>query len=319
MATTLSSPWSKLTGAQQTMSSWAQVIESYDAVPAAYREECRKILGDRSVFPYVVFAPTIAGLEHKSVDHLLCDVDDTFYILERAGNQVVTTGYPWKTIHDFELGIILLYSWLTLCGETKERTTAVSTVAFNTATLRHLTPFLDKMRPAPTGTDEMELVAERAKLNYLGAVNYKFMNYARESLVHGEQVIQAVWQPEIRTRQANLFGLPLYRTRSMAHLTLLTNKEIILIRDDERSRENRGIRYGGVWQYIPLHHVVSVSLAEPTPEFLTCSLHLSSGARHDRVFATARRRELETLIVEIERFSAWIQGLTKSYRTLTIA
>jgi hypothetical protein len=71
-------------------------------------------------------------------------------------------------------------------------------IPFNTATGRHLAPFVNKMQPAPTGVDKTGWRAELAKLDYLAAASFKFMNYARKSLVRGEKVIQTVWQPPIR-------------------------------------------------------------------------------------------------------------------------
>ncbi len=290
-----------LTGARQTMLSWARVIESYDAIPEIYQGSCEMLLRDNQAFPYLVLTPALDGIRRKTTEKLICEVNDSLYVLERVGQRIITTAYPLKTIRDIETGSILLYSWITLSGVTSEGVVASSTIEFNTATGRHLAPFLNKIRPAFSGADQVALSAEQAKFDYLALASFKFMNFARESLVCGEQVIHSVWQPEIRKPIATLFGWSFYRTLSTAHLTILTDKEVILIWEDERSTGNRGVRYGGVWRYIPLRHIISVSLAEPANNLLTLSLHLSPDARLDTVFAVSNQRELEHFRNEIKQ------------------
>ena len=118
------------------------------------------------------------------------------------------------------------------------------------------------------------------------------MNFACESLVPGEMVLQTLWQPELRQRAAAAFGLPIYRTVLLAHLTILTDKELILIWDDERTARKAGKQYGGVWRYVPLRHFVSASWGERDDGFLTLSLGLTSDGRIERVFAAASRDNL---------------------------
>jgi len=99
---------------------------------------------------------------------------------------------------------------MTVSGVTSEGVAASSTVEFNTSTSRHFAPFLDKIRPPFNGTDETALSAERAKFDYLSLTSFKFMNFARESLVCGEQVI---YSSAARNPQpiATLFGWSFYR------------------------------------------------------------------------------------------------------------
>jgi hypothetical protein len=300
MSRDLNSPAAPLTGTRQTMMSWARVLRSYDEIPAVYREVIRPLVEGRSVFPYLVFAPVMSGTRHKDSEKLLCDVDDTFYVVERASGRLTTTGYPWRTARDIEFGNILLYSWITLSGLTMAGVAAATTVVFNLATQRYFAPFINKLRPAPAGADLGSVKAEQAKLDALASASFKFMSFAGESLVPGQKVRQMVWQPELRQPAASVLGITLYRTVSLAHLTLLTDQELILIWDDERSVKKASIRYGGVWRYIPLRHLVSAALNEAADGLLTLSLGLTSNGRVDRVFAATCRGELEQLQRDIE-------------------
>lgn len=297
---------SGLTGARQTRMSWARIIESFDAIPKIYQESCRGLLENAWPFPYIVFAPVVpaaitVGTRYRTSDKLLCEIDRVLYMWEHVGGQIVVTDYPLEAISFLEVGKILLYSWFTVSGSTSAGKASSTTIEFNTATLRHIAPFLDNMRPASNHMGDASYQAEKDKFDGLESVDFKFMNYARDSLVHGEQVIYAVWQPKIRKQLISLFGFPIYRTISLAHLTILTDKEVIFIGDDKRSVENRGVRYGGIWQYIPLQHITSVSLAKRGEDLLTLSLTLSTGEqRLEKVFTASNHQEMERFRNDLE-------------------
>jgi len=175
MSTDVNSNLSPLTGTRQTMMTWARVIRTCDEVPEIYQETCQQLVGTRPVFPYMVLAPVMAGTRHKDSEKLLCEVDDTFYVLERLGGRVTTLGYPWRTARDLEFGNILLYSWITLNGLTTDGVASASTIVFNLATQRHFAPFIVGCaprwwRPArPGGRRRL------AKFEALAATSYKYM------------------------------------------------------------------------------------------------------------------------------------------------
>ncbi len=183
----MNQPTAVLTGARQTMMTWAKVARSLDEVPDAFREACGALVGSRPVFPYVVFAPSMGGTRHRNADRLLCDVDDTLYIFERVGQRLITTGYPWPATRDIEYGNSLLYSWITLSGRTTQGVDETSTVTFNLATARYFRPFIDKVRPTPAPADAAKLRAsgQQAKFDSLAKASFKFASFARESLAPG--------------------------------------------------------------------------------------------------------------------------------------
>ena len=225
---------------------------------------------------------------------MVCDLNDAIHILERTGNKVVTKSYPYQAIRAVEVGNVLLNSWITISGVTSEGVASSSTIEFSAATgERYFAVFLNKMRPIPQGADNAELNAEKDKFNYLSALNFKFMNYAQNSLVRGENVIQIILQPEIREIAGTLFGWTLYRTLSPTHLTILTDKELILIQDDERAKDVRGARYGGIWHYLPLQSIISVSLTEPANDLLTLVVNLTPDETRQQIFEVSNKPELE--------------------------
>jgi hypothetical protein len=292
------------TEAERTMSSWASVIESYTAVPQPFKNECQPLLESLHPFPHTIFAPVIPGFQRKASQHLICAVETAIYVWERIGSQITTTIYPLETVNMVEVGHILLYSWFAIRGVTSEGEPVSSTIPFNTVTTRYFEQFVNRIRPAVKGINAVEWEKEKDKFNYLKDASYKFMNYARKSLLPGEGIIQTVWQPKISQPILTLFGRSLYRTLSLAHLAVLTDQEVIFVGDDPRLIEARGEQHGAIWQYVRLRRIASVSVSEEAHGLLTLSLTLSPGShRLEKRFAVSQKQvliqfqhTLETLI-----------------------
>lgn len=287
---------SSLTGARQTMSSWAKVVEGWEDVPEVFRKPFSVVAGERSNLPYTVFAPIIVDASvkitgRKSTEKLLCELGETIYVWERSGDEVVMAAYPVKAISDLEVGEILLYSWLAIGGVTEDGMLRSSLIEFNQSTARHFGPFLKRLRPEPKDVKERERNAEEAKLNYLGLTNLKFRNFALESLVSGEKIVQTLWQPTIAQPIVRVGGHALWRTIvSLQHLVMLTDQELIIIQDDERSKEIRGVRYGGKRQYIALRHIRAVELEDDGGDLLRLKLTLAPGGQQMAILLSASKK-----------------------------
>lgn len=286
----------QLTGARQTMSTWARVIDSIQDVPAIYRYPYQKLIGGRDSMPYTVLAPAQGGPRNrKPAERLLFEIDGTFYVLERADSQVVIAGFGYADISSLEVGNILLYSWFSIHGRTISGADATMTIEFNEATLRHFEPFFRKMRPAPDHTSAVDLAAEHAKFDGLSVANFKLANFARESLRPGARVLQAIYQPANRQRLATVFGHSIYRTVFLDHLTVLTGQEMILLGDAEGIAENKRSKYGGVQRYLPLRSLTAVAVEERSESLTSCTFQVSPEIRVERLFDASRRAEIEKL------------------------
>jgi hypothetical protein len=308
------------TGARQTMSSWSKIIEAPDAVPEVYRSSFNTVLGHEPTMPYTVFAPAIAGLRHRTTEKLLCEAHGTIYVWERVGNRVALAAYPTETISDLEMGEILLFSWITIGGVTQAGEVSATTIEFNTATSRHYAHFVSLLRPAPDQRAGLTLDVEQAKFNRLAAEDFKFGGFACSSLVEGEQVRQIVWQPKIRKALTRLGKFTFYRTLSLPHVVILTDKELIVIQDDERTRESRGVRYGGKWRYVALKHIDAVALSAQGDDILTLSLTLAPGGRQlESIFAASRKEQIARLQASLENISEAAKDFDRSVVTSTPA
>ncbi len=287
-----------MTGGEQTRLSWARAIRSRADLPQFYHGFMDELLAGRA-FPYAVLTPTFAGFMRRELERLIFSLERDLYVLERSRQRLNTTRYALADIHYVELGAILLYGWLKISGPADGKL-ITSTLRFNVVNDQLLTPFIEQIRPAARRPDAVDLPTEQRKFDYLLNENFKFMNYARRSLLPGECVIQPLLQPEIRATLITLLGRSWSRTVATAHIHILTDTEWIIIRDDEHSPIGHGqVRYGGIWTYVPLDRITSVSLSTRHDERLTLTLHFSHDDRLDSVFAPSNREAVAAFLKQV--------------------
>jgi hypothetical protein len=285
-----------LTGARQTMTAWSKVIESREDIPTVYKTYFDKEFSDTQLFPHVILTPALDKSPRKTTEKLICDTHDALYVFERIGNQIDAKCYPYPDIFGSESGIVLLDSWLTVHGRTRQGETATSKIEVNTTSLRYFTSIQRKLRPSLHTIDKTGFKAEKDKFGSLSTVNFKFMNYGIESLIPGETVLQILLQPEIRQSLFTIFAKTFYRNVSPAHLTILTDQELIVLQDvQQQNKESKMSHYGGIWQYIPLRCIESITLSEAARDRLTLSIHCQPGRTIEKLFEASKRAELEQL------------------------
>ena len=171
-----------------------------------------------------------------------------------------------------------------------------------------LAPIIEKIRPATGDLGDADRSLELAKFDYLARLNFKFMSYGRHSILPGEKVIHTVLQPEIREKIFTALGWSFSRIISTAHISILTDRELILIRDEEQSQWSRDARYGGTRSYIPLNKITSVSLTRREHDLLALSIHLPGNDPIVSLFSTSNERELDLFL---DRLESLAPGVTR--------
>jgi hypothetical protein len=242
----------------------------------------------------MVLTPSYEGFFRRTTEKLICAIGCEIYILERSGNTYEAQCYPLEGISYVEVRTILLDSRIKISGVTRQGVPASSTIKFNSITDYLFTPILDRIRLDTVDCKDAAQSSELEKFDHWGRLNYKFMNYAKRSLVAGEKVIQAILQPEIRASVLTVLGKTYYRTISPTHISILTDRELILIR--EEVRENGDDKYGGIWDYIPLNKIVNLSLSEKDSSLLVLSIHLPDNARLETLYQASAKREVHQLL-----------------------
>jgi hypothetical protein len=279
---------------EQTRLSWAKTIESINAVPQAYKGFFEPFLAAGREFPYTILGPTFEGFMHRANERLICDLGSEIYVLEKSGNTYATHCYPLEKISYVELRSVLLDAYIKISGVTKDGSHASSSIRFNAVTDYLFTPIVEKIRRTTMGPIELAPASKPEQFEHLLRVNYKFMNYGRHSLLAGEKVLHSILQPEIRNPALKLLGITVYRTIFPTHMSILTDGELILIR--EIARQQGGDRYGGIWNFIPLNKIVSLSLGERGSNLLVLSIHLPEKEHLEYLFQASARQEIDQLL-----------------------
>ncbi len=289
-----------LTGEKQTREAWTRNIESYDEIPEIYRGAFNRLVPDHTQFPYTLLAPSLVKSLDRTTEKLIIDARGLLYVLEWNGSQVVEHSYPYQSIFSIELGNVLLSSWLTMYGLDGGGAASVLTIDFNTSTFPFYATLVDKIRLAKTGQSRTEFETEKDKFDYLSQSSFKLMNYGRESLICGERVIRILLQTEIKQPRWAILENRFERTVSPAHLTVLTDLELILIQDVSHERKASHAKYGGVWQYIPLRSIKAVAWHESENGWLTLLVTISPDKTIEKLFDPCHRNEIEQLCAEIQ-------------------
>lgn len=284
-----------LSAADQTMRSWAMRLHGHDEVPEVYRDFFTGLALEPGVFPYTVLTPSYEGYFARFTPRLICLAGSDIVVVEHWRRELEVTRFPCADINYIEAGNMLLKSWLKISGVT-EAGLVVSSCRFSAVTQPFLDPFIEKARAITPPSASTDFEAERAKFAYLFKVHFKFMNYARRSILPGEQVIASLVQQEIRSRVLKTF----YRTITPAHISILTDRELILITEDKEKFSLAGSPYGGIWRYIPLRRIAAVSLAERDEHTLTLSIQMPQGDQLSSIFAKANQAEVEALVGQLK-------------------
>lgn len=242
------------------MDSWARPVQSAADFPDIFREALQAVLSAEEPFRRMIFAPADKwGLRKKTDPKLVFIHRDSFYFLEKVKKEIRSACFPLDNLLFIQYGTILLYSWLKISGLIDGRV-VTRMIEFNSVMRDLFKDLVTEVRHSIVESDQVVCRSERKtdpdelkKFDGLGASDYKFMNYAKMSLLPGEQVIHFIHQPLYRRKRYRFFSY----TAIFPHLHILTDKELIIINDEARKDQ---ARYGGIWTYIPLRKVVDLRL-----------------------------------------------------------
>lgn len=291
---------SLLSATEQTMLSWAKAVESHEEVPQVYRASFEALVGAASKFPYTVLTPSYAGFIRRAKEKLVSCVDGKVYVLEEARGDITSTCYPIRDISYVEVGAVLLQSWVKIRGVASDGVLTSSELKFNTVTDHLFTPIVERIRRAADRSDGADMDVERSKFNHLSRLNLKLTNYARRSVMPGERVVHFILQQEVRAEVFRLLGRSLFRTISAPHMSILTDRELILIRDGAGRQWGKGTKYGGVWHCISLEKIASISLTDGDDNLLVMSVFLPGNDHMDALFSASNRREVDLLLTRFQ-------------------
>jgi hypothetical protein len=297
-----------LTAAEQTRLSWAKQLETPLDIPPVYAGRVTALADQAGIFPYCVLTPSYAGFLTHGTERLLCCPAGEIHVLEQVNGELSDTIYAQTAIDLMEFGTVLLKGWLKIVGTDSTGRHVVTMLKFNTVTDYLFTPILQQWRRAQGEQGTAVLAHEQAKFDYLTPDHYKFMSIARRVILPGDRVLAAIMQPELRTPLATLFGHAYTRFHAPACLVILTDRELIIAAEEDRSWWDSGSRYGSISTYIPLRKIADIAARALPDGSWQCTLQLFSGEQRQLDFTAAQTPDLARLINSLPAGIASISG-----------
>ncbi len=289
-----------MSAAEQTRLSWAQLIRSREEVPPAYRSffDARPA---GEAFPHAVLTPTFAGFRRREIEKLVCCLDDQLIVLEKTSGEPKCTAFPVNDLNYVEVGGVLLKGWVKLQGRANDASDLKTiTLRYNVVTDRLFAPFIERIRGTSHHPIAILRDSELDKLDDISGLSFKFRNYARHSLLPGDRIIAVLAQAEVRRPVIRIGRWTYQRTIIIAHVLMLTDRELIIMRDDPESPQSfDGTRYGGVWDYLPLSKIERITWRKKDADVLSVTLELPLGDQIETLFAADRHTDVEQFLTEL--------------------
>jgi hypothetical protein len=292
--------WYSYTSSTETKRTWAKCIKSYEEIPKEFLPAFPEY---KDQFPNTVFIPEDRfSLFHKRNKKIICVYEDHFVLLENLRNEFKTFAIKFSDVLYLERGRILLKSWLkiiTLSG--------IHFIRFNTTNDYLFVPVIEKIRQGMCGSptndavfgEDKEDTQELSEFDYLKTVNFKYMNYGRKSIRPDDIVIGIVYQPGRCIQEINFLNKTLFRRNTTDHLTILTEEELILIKEGNRIKTDKEINYGGVITYIPrcqIHDISFISNPENSHIIMEISLPENNRLSSEFSFTNEELKQMRNIL-----------------------
>ncbi|HML34733.1 MULTISPECIES: hypothetical protein [Sporomusa] len=232
---------------------WARQLIAWEEIPGLFRPF---VPADR-LPPYLIYSPPDGWGSCKVNARLTMLCDKKISVLENTVDGVQVSEWLLDDLDYVEQGAVHLYSWLRLSGVAVGRP-AVVQVEYNAVAAALFTQVVQAVRQTWGGASREVRGEGQEALESLAAIDYRFLNYAKECVLPGERVFTTVYQPEL-TIPRFLFSR---RRLTAAYVCVLTDRELIFV-SDAGSGGSMG-RYGVVRRYIPLAKIKEWQLEPAT-------------------------------------------------------
>lgn len=278
----------------EEQSTEAKVMESYDDVPEIYREFFQSHPPRGQAFPYAVLTPTYEMSDGWVTGKLLCAIDHTLYVLEETEAGVIKVCYPIDEINYVEVTHGPSDLFVKIDGVNNLGIPTSSVFGCSNTSKIIFTPLFQRIRLRIVSLNEKAPSRRLERLDRWNELQSEVMDMARHCLLPGETVVHAILQPEIR---GSLFSNPeggFRRVKSPTHTCILTDKELVLIREDpSRGRKDT---CDTICNFIPLDKIDSLSVNRDNGSTLSVSFRLSNGDSFNPLFDVSLENEVNQFL-----------------------
>jgi len=278
---------------QNTMSQWPIMVKRPEQIPDSFCEALDTKFG--ASWPYSVFIPPSKWDADGKRPKVFSMLDDGLVYFEDMKTEVKQLFYPYKDVLYVEIGRMLLSSWMTIHGMVNGQYRQ-STVSYNTVREDLFDPIIKRIREQISPEEALLEGHNGERLSDLKQLDLKFLNYTKEALLPGEKIINIIFQPGVQEDNNRKMGtLP-----DHTHAVVLTDNELILIKEDNHRYQNVHSNYGVVKDFIPLNHVKDLR-AEEVNSSLRMRVQVEDQDDLDRVFTGDQSDKISKLIDKFKR------------------
>lgn len=288
-------------GSVETFNTWASRISSEGELPDEFRLPFRALRLAADVFPLVLFSPLFKCDGFENPPKLLVIADDQIICLERLRNAVVKVELRADEVHSVEWGTVLLDSWIRFLGQ-RERGPASIRVDFNTASRDLFLPVLEEYRRKHYEGSEDACDHDPAPFDGLNRIDFKFMNYARQTLRPGVEVRHHCLQGAVSNKILGVFET----LKIPASMLIATQKELIVIREGDGEVVGR---YGGIWDYVLLDRIRRIRIQRPAArDVLQLEIQLPGDSSLACEYLPEKEREIRDFVDAVRKAQPGIGG-----------
>lgn len=220
-----------------TMDNWVKEITDLSILSKDFSDEIQKIINENiENNPLIIKVP-----ENKNNNSFLLCFDSSLNFISKVDNKIISNEIKFNEINFIKLTIILLHSSFEVNSSNNE-----IKIDFNTSSEDLFHKIIDKIRKFQNKELKKDLVFH--KLDYLKDLNLKLYNYSKYALKYHDKIVDTVYQ--------NYDS----RSNSESNLTILSNNELIFIKETDEETKPKSSLYGGTWVYMPLNKISDISI-----------------------------------------------------------
>ncbi|MBN1231405.1 MAG: TetR/AcrR family transcriptional regulator [Anaerolineales bacterium] len=252
-------PWYAGIDASDTTRSWPKKISSTMEVPKVFLADFPTIKGD---FPFVIFIPEEKGTFFiQRNNKLIYILDENIILLEENRNMIEKNVSKVSDVLYIEYGKVLLDSWIrivTRYADFHVRFSTIADVLFER--------MIDMIREGVMNTPLPKVSIEKFKheldqFEFLKTPDYAYMNFGRRSIRSGDRVESIAYQRQLCIQDYKLFNLSLLKKVATPHLSILTDNELILLKENKQVKIEKESTYKGITTFIPLQNIKNISFS----------------------------------------------------------
>ncbi|MTI58340.1 hypothetical protein [Geosporobacter ferrireducens] len=267
------------------MFKWARRIEGFEDIPNHFKEYFQVFVKDDGL-PYTILAPEHRWGRRKANEKMICIHEKYISYLERNNHKIVHKVYPLEDIIQIEHGKILLYSWIKISA-CIDNALDCFIVEYNTVTEFLFAEVITIIRTSIGTLNELLYKKEKSDIDKIELLEYKFKNYARYCLLPESEVIGLVFQQKIKKRCLGF----LHKNISPTHLVMLTNKELIIIKEDDKMTKSTSA-YCQIYNYIPLNKIKMLTVNRDSGTMIMLRIQLINETRVQIKYEPAQENAL---------------------------